>query len=345
MPKDNEKIPQFDPGPLKPSEPQGFAPHEMVVCEKCNRSNPPTRANCLYCAFPFAFDATATDLRRPSLRPMEDGELGYCNVVIPAAPVNYDVVAEVGSLLKLPNEPITKILGGTLPLPLTRIASFDEAKLIETRLQQLNISTFIIADRDLRVDEDRPVRVRAAEFSDDSLTLYQVTTDEHWEIPWADITLLVTARLTIKNLVSSERRASRGDTEIVDATETQTDEAVVEIYVHSRQSSFRIAANGFDFSCLGKRKQLLVNENFQQLLKLVLERAPSAKLDDSYKSARAALEQVWPTERRTESQGWRRAGLGKMTFGSVTQVSNDKQFSRYSRFRHYLLQHPQLYEA
>jgi hypothetical protein len=89
----------------------------------------------------------------------------------------------------------------------------------------------------------------------------------------------------------------------------------------------------------------LANDNFKALIQVILDHAPSAVLDDTYKFARHTLDLVWPSEKRTESQGWRRERLGKITFGALTEVSNERQFSRYSRLRHYLRQHPEQHET
>jgi len=53
LPKDNENIPFFGDERLMPSEPQGFAPDQMVRCEECLRANLPTRPSRLYCAAPL----------------------------------------------------------------------------------------------------------------------------------------------------------------------------------------------------------------------------------------------------------------------------------------------------
>jgi hypothetical protein len=337
LPKDNENVPLFDPGPLKPSEPEGFTPDQMIVCKKCNRRSPPTRANCIYCATPFAFEVNAAELRKPILQTVEPGEPGYSNIVTPGASTEADTKG-VAALLKLGNEQVCKILTSDLPLPIARVSSLDEARLIESRLNDLRVSTFIVADNDLRVEELPSLRVRAAEFDEARLACFQVTTNQSWTIPWTSLRLLVKGRMTVKSLASTERKASGKENEIVDTSETQTDEAVVEIYAAGHQSSFRIAASSFDFSCLGKEKSLLANENFENFLQLMLKRAPSATLDDSYKQVRQLLELVWPLEKRTESKGWRRERIGRVTYGAITQVNNQLQFARYSRLRDYLYQ-------
>jgi hypothetical protein len=337
LPKDNEKIHQFDSGPVTPSEVRAFSPDQMVKCSACDRSNPPTRANCLYCGAPLTLAEQISPPPKLNLRPLEPGEVGFNTVLIPGD----DLVemSAAASFLKLPEDSLQTILHARLPLPVARTASYDEAKLVEATLQQINLRSLIISDSDLKVEESPPTRVRAAQISETEIVLYQVTSEEKWRVQWSNLKLLLIGRLTTKRLVSKERRASGGENEIIDASETQSDESVVDLYDNENSRSFRVAANSFDFSCLGNRKGLIANENFERLVSLILERAPSAKLDKSYKSVRQALEFVWPGERQSHSTGWRREGLGKVTLGAIIETSNERQFSRYSRLRWYLDQH------
>jgi hypothetical protein len=268
---------------------------------------------------------------------LEPGESGYTNILQPAGSTT-EAASEAGLLLRLPEESLNQILNDGLPVPLAWTASVDEARLIEARLEQLGIHSFIVSDVDLRLEQFPPLRIRAAQFSEAGVVLHQVTTNAHWEQTWSTLVLIVEARLTVKRVASKERKTSTRENRVLDASETQTDEAVLDIYATGNDSCFRIAANSFDFSCLGQRKALLVNENFKQLVQLIKEHAAQISIDDTYRSVRRSLELVWPSERRTESRGWRRERLGKLTFGAVTEVSNETQFSRYSRLRHFVQQ-------
>jgi hypothetical protein len=120
---------------------------------------------------------------------------------------------------------------------------------------------------------------------------------------------------------------------------------MIDLYSQGSQSSFRIASHSFDFSCLKEKKGLLATDNFSCLVKVIAENARAATLDDSYKSVRQFLESVWPSERQTESAGWRRERFGRYTIGSKMELNNDKQFTRYSRLRNYLQINRRLYET
>jgi hypothetical protein len=148
--------------------------------------------------------------------------------------------------------------------------------------------------------------------------------------------LLVVGRLVIKRVELKERKGKRAENTIMDTSEFVTDETVVDFYTRQQAMPYRIAANGFDFSCLGASKGLLAAENISRLLQLFRERASQLEFNDSFNSMRKVLEPVWPSAQQNEASGWRRERPGKYSIGSVMELNNENQFSRYSRLRHYL---------
>jgi hypothetical protein len=132
-----------------------------------------------------------------------------------------------------------------------------------------------------------------------------------------------------------EQKRARAENRILDSSEFVTDETVIDFYTRNQSTPYRIAATSFDFSCLGESKSLLARENIASLVKLFRDRAPQAEYDDSFNSVRKALEIVWPSEQQIETTGWRRDRPGKVSIGSVTELSNEVQFLRYSRVRYH----------
>jgi hypothetical protein len=110
---------------------------------------------------------------------------------------------------------------------------------------------------------------------------------------------------------------------------------VVDLYTRKEATPYRLAANSFDFSCLGDSKGLLAGENLACLLQCLREHCPHAQYDESFNSVRKALEPVWPMEQQNESSGWRRERPGKYSIGTVTELNNEMQFLRYSRLRYH----------
>jgi hypothetical protein len=349
LPKDNENMP-LDVGPLTPSEPQAFAPEQMVKCEKCQRSNPPTRVNCLYCGHQFAFDEKTATFQKPTLRPLEKWEQGYSNVFLPAqfdrsVSLVSKTLADVATLLKLAQPELQRILEAEVPLPLARAASEDEALLIERRLKDCGIPTLIVSDADLLLEESPPVRVRAADLDDEGMWAHQSGGGDSIHFFWKDLSVLVHGRLIVRCLEVQEQPVAGKENQILEANETYSDESVVDLYNREIETSLRITANSFDFSCLGDLKGLLAIENFKRLLLLLTERPTNVVADDSFRGVRQLLEPVWSSEKQTGSRGWRRSRPGKYTLGAVTEVSNEAQFTRYSRLRNHFYKYPHFYEA
>jgi hypothetical protein len=153
---------------------------------------------------------------------------------------------------------------------------------------------------------------------------------------WSDVILILPARLIETRLEIKERMTRKSEKEILDTSEFFRDEAVIDFYHTADSFTWRVNATGFDFSCLGKEKALVANENIGRLQRLIVERSVNARFDDSYQRLRNLLELAWSTQSEMQSSGWRRERPGKLTVGLATTKSNETQFTRYSRLRHYL---------
>lgn len=336
LPKDNENIPFFADEPLIPSEPQGFAPDQLVRCEECLRVNPPTRLGCLYCAALLPVSEKTADLIKPSLKPVEDSALGYNNIFLPqTVEVPDEALKEAAGLLKLDPNDLRRLTSSPMPMPLARTDTLDEAELIQRRLKAFAFDTRIVSDADLELREAPPIRLRSVSIDENGLTPKLIVESDESQIPWDQLFLLVTGRLSRKRVELQERKGARGENEIQDASQFFDDEAVVDLYSEDAKAKFRILGNGFDFSGL-RGKKLMVHENLSMLLDLIRCKAPRAEYDNTYNSCRQALEIVWPCGQHTESSGWRRQRFGKYTVGAVSESSNEDQFTRYSRLRYFL---------
>ena len=337
MPKDNENIPFL--GPVEPSEPQGFSAEQMIRCEECLRANPPTRVSCLYCVAPLPLTETSARLIKPVLRPPEKHQLGYNNILLPDDQAVADsVIAGAAALLKLSAENVRQVMSQNVPLPVARTASREESELVTERLRDLGLQCLTVSDDDLELSfSENPVRrVRSMMFDDVSLIIQQAGAAERTKVSWSDIRLILMGRLFETRLEITERMTRKTENEIIDTSEFFRDEDVIDFYTAEQSSTWRIGANGFDFSCLGREKALVVNENLGKLRALIIEKSANAQVDDSYARVRNLLELAWTTQPETQSSGWRRERPGKLSVGVSTIRSNETQFTRYSRLRYYL---------
>lgn len=344
MLKDNENVPLSilsSDGSDSTSGPQPFAHDEMVACEQCLRTNPPTRVNCIYCGTVLPFNEATVNLQKPTLRRLEKWELGYNNLLVPPADSSTGLaesdLLEATQILKLPPADLERILSSASPVPLARAASLDEALLVQRRLRDLRIETRIIADVDLGVSETGPIRVRSIELNQNGFRILQTPDSPVIEVAWPELILIVVGRLISNRVELKEQQTGRSENRILDSSEFFRDEAVLDFYAERQSGAFRIAANSFDFSCLGSRKRLVSGENLTALLDMFRERSPRAVVDNSYGSLRKVLDPVWPAEQQNESSGWRRERPGKYSIGSVNEKNNETQFMRYSLLRRFLL--------
>lgn len=342
LPKDNENV-SLDilttdgPGDATP---EPFTPEQMVRCDECLRANPPTRFSCLYCAAILPINEATVNLQKPALRPLEKWEHGYNTILLPF-PANFprelakETLRESADLLRLQAADLALILSLRLPLPLARAATIDEASLVERRLSNLGFNTRIVSDAELGTDTAAPIKVRALEIDDAQIFAFQTPEAPAIRIAWTDFVLFVVGRLTVKRVELKEQKGARLENRILDASEFTTDETAVDLYTREQTTPYRITANSFDFSCLGRNKGLLASDNISRLINVFRQHAPYAGFDDSFNSVRKALEPVWPSEQQNESSGWRRERPGKYSIGSVTELSNEMQFLRYSRLRYH----------
>lgn len=324
-------------GEVAPAGPRPFAPGEMVACERCVRANPPTRMNCLYCGAPLPVTEQSARLRRPALKKLEEWEAGF-NVILRTgarAVVSAEVLAEASALLRVEAGLLGECLGAGVELPLARAASREEADLIAGRLGSLGLAVEVLADEELLAGGG-PRRVRALELKEDALVGVGSPGEEPRPRGWPEVLLLVVGRVVRKRVEVEERREKSGrDGQVVDARELTTDEAVLDIYFEGAGGGegWRVSAEGFDYSCLGARKSLLARENFVTLVGLLRERAGRAALDEDYQRLRRLLSAAWPPAERDDTLGFRRERAGRYSTGAATVVSNEAQFTRYSRLR------------
>jgi hypothetical protein len=336
----------------------------MIRCDECLRANPPTRVQCLYCGVALPMTESAARLRKPVLRPPEKHQPAFSNILLPDQPeLSTDTLAEAAGLLKLSAESLQKIMAEKLPLPVAFTASRDESELVVHRLGDLGVKIVALGDDELGVSSVK--RVKGMTLAEDSLTFQHFSgwprratptneaapsddtvgvvlrdhpsagTTETIHVSWRDVVLIVTGRLFVKRMEIQERKTRRPENEIVQSSEFFSDEAVLDLYTSTDAHTWRVSANGFDFSCLGGKKALIANENISRLQTELMDHAPQAKLDDSYRRLRHTLDLVWTAQQETQSSGWRRERPGKLSIGVATINSNESQFTRYSRLVRY----------
>lgn len=312
-----------------------FKPEEMIACPKCGRTSPPTRAKCFYCGTQLPLDKVSA--RQINFRKLENWEKGY-NLVGKAAASNPSAseTNEIAKLLKIETEDAEKILTSGKTVPLARFESVAEAEAVAKNLAKFQIETIIVADEDLKLEISNR-RLRRIEFSADRLTFVLFNNDEIVKIKLDDVNLIIAGTIFERRIASTEKYERKKENKILETSEISRDESLVDIYTNEDFTGFRIAAAGFDFSCLGADKKLLARENIKILVEKLRALSPAAVFDADYQKIRPALGAVWAVEQKREAGGLRKKGLGKLNLESVAIVSNEDQFTKYSRLQRKLL--------
>jgi len=243
-------------------------------------------------------------------------------------------LAEAARLLRLSVGDLNRIVGVSQQMPLARASTLEEADLVREKLRGLGIQSITVPKKDLQLGAAAK-RIRALDFTEDSLTVILAGSGGKISARWEEVTLIVAGRLFLSR-VEVEENKRRRRLQLVNKREFSSDESVLDIYTTLDKVNWRIIANNFDFSCLGSAKAAIAFENFSALVALLRQCATNARYDDSYTQLRQALASVWPLEQQVRKDEGRRGSARKFDVATVTTTDNEPQFTRYSRLRHCL---------
>lgn len=328
---DSQEASRFDPSIQ--TENIAYSPDKLLACDSCGRQNPPNRVNCLYCGREMAIQAADLVNAKAVIRSLEPWESGYNLVVRSAHGASPEDVASV-----LPDGPIDldAIIKSNVPLPIARVESLRLAEILVEKFDGFGLRCSIISDADLAAERP-PVRLSGIQINEGHFELIDFNTRSVTRVPFGELALIVPGQLSQTRTEMLEKRRRKAEAKVIDETATSADEAVLDMYTRTDRNGFRAYLAGFDFSCLGDRKGLLAGENMRRLAILLADAAPNAQVIDDYADIRHLLGGIWVVESRTDPQGLKRSGFGKVEFGKVATTSNLQQFTKYSRLQWHLL--------
>jgi hypothetical protein len=335
---------------------------ELVACPKCARNNNPLRQNCIYCGAPLpvveeitpqmiAARASKTQeaASKNDLDPLsqisshlQQNLLGYNVVMMPINDRYEGAVEALTAITSFTDIEARQLLEFTFPMPLVRLQYEIEAKAAVVQLQSAGLRMIVVSDEKLQ--PATPNR-RAKRLSIDGNNIsvnFETSNEPAHTVSSSDIRLIVEGKIRYRQMQSTEQNKGFGkfERELTDAVEFVDEQPVIDIYTSSLDTSFRVRAEAFDYSCLGSNMRLTTIENYRRLLSLLRDSAQSAKYDADFKQCMKLLEMVWPSMSRNESLGLRRAQLltaGKITTRSARHIDNEMQFNRYSRLRYHFM--------
>lgn len=316
------------------SEDIGYDPADLTRCPQCERPNAPNRAKCMYCAaeLPLSGDgrrSAKADLRRP-----ESWENGFNIIYLPTLGDGLSAdIAGAAKHLGIEEETLLAIADSQVPLPAARFGSIVDAELVLERISETGVSAMIIADAELRADVP-PKRLRGLEIGDTQLSFKLFNTPESVTAEISNVRTIVKGVVRTTKSETREKRKKK-EMSVVDSAETFADDVVADIYLSGEREGFRVSTIGFDFSMLGGEKEMFAGVNMERLLAKLRSLCPNTAFIDDHADVSPLLDAVWEADLRTDSR-MERSLLGGIGFSRVTSTSNIGQFTKYSRFRHYL---------
>ncbi len=309
---------------------RAFAANELVACKSCSRTNPPTRARCLYCGAALETAAeVATVASANKVHETESADVFHV-VVISAGGEGHEQTGEIARIVNLAPAELNLLLNARCA-PLFSTDSAQSAQDIADKLRAAGIESAAITDVHLKIGTS-PKQIAALTIDDHALTATIRRNGERASVPWTELALIVAGRLYF---TTAEIEQKRGKSKhVLDERQLTTDEAVLDIYVRGDDCGWRISAGSFDFSCLGSRKGITAFENFASLVDMLRSRAGDAVFDDRYVKLRLALNKVWPVAPQAKTTERRRTATREINATS-TLTDNELQFTRYSRMLRY----------
>lgn len=308
--------------PLR-SEEIGFSQGQMVACKRCGKANPPNREVCLYCGIGLGGRNAKLDIRK-----LETWENGF-NVVVDASDADIDRAAgSLASMLGMERDALKSILTAGKKIPLSRVGSESQALGVSEKLEGFGIKTMIVPDASLQPTVP-PTRLRTLSFDGGVLRL------EHFNLGNVeslerDELILIVPGVILEGRTESVEKRKRSESKVLHETETSSDQPVIDIYAKSDPVGWRIPAAGFDFSCLGPEKSLIVAQNMKRLISKLVEFAPDATRVDEYERVHSILEYTWPSESRKDIQP---RSAARKEVSNVFITNNLIQFTKYSRLQ------------
>jgi len=301
---------------------------EVINCPDCSRRTPAARGACIYCG---AILPEIEITKAPPQRNLETFERAFNAVMLPTGPMSDDwAEAALASAFDLEAADARMMIAAHKPLPLARCHNSQEAEMITSLIRNCGLKSTVIADDDLRLDSEL-TRARRIAANGDELQINH--TSGVMNMAASEIKLLMIGMLRNTRTDFTEARTSlrAQASNVLDTAEFRSDEVLIDVYTSSLERSFRVRADGFDYSALVRPLAFRAEENFRALVRALRESAPQAVSDDDFSRIRRLLSRAWPERSRTESQGLQRTSLIKSAAKSSVTSDNRDQFERYSR--------------
>jgi hypothetical protein len=330
----NEKLNAIRELPVTADDIQ-FRPEEMAVCRACSRDNPPNRFSCLYCGAGLESSQIRTDLAQINFQRPELWEDGFSVIYTGRGNVSSEEANKTAELLRIETETLFRLTGVGAPVPIAHLKSLPDAELLASRLTEIGLDCAITGD-DLLTPQIPPTRIRSIGFFDEGIILEDFNTANKIAISASERVLFVAGSI-FKTRSETAGKRSKKTVKITEASESSSDEVVLDIYPPSDVLGFRIRSSGFDFSCLGEQMRRIASENMVALVDKLTGVFPNRILINEYRAAYPLLDSVWPVDQGNKSSEVTGGLFGGVRIQRTTISDNTAQFTRFSRLqRHFV---------
>ena len=302
---------------------------DVMNCPRCRRRTAAARGTCIYCGETLPISKLTS---APPQRNLDAGEHAFNTILEPPrAAASEAAITALASALKLEATDATEMLAADKRLPIARSQTRQEAEMIAALVRGCGLAAFVVADEELAIKQEL-ARARRITISDGEMSIHHS----------AGVLTITTS--AIKLIVVGSLRQSRVDyseglsgmrtqsATVLDTAEFRSDETLLDVYGDSLEQSFRLRADGFDYSGLVKPLSFRAELNFQTAMRVLAEAAPQAVVDKDFPRVRRLLSRAWPERTHNEARGLKRTGIAyrPVALASVTTDNRD-QFERYSR--------------
>jgi hypothetical protein len=311
------------------SESENTLSQDVVNCPRCARRTPAARATCLYCGETLPVTKIAS---APQQRVIDSAELAFNTILEPvsvAAPGRAESL--LAAALKVEPQQARAFIESRKPLPLARSQTSQEAEMIAELVRQCGLAARVVADEEMELHGER-IQARRINRAADGIEVQH--REDAFALASSEIKLMVIGMLRNTRVDFTEAlprmRAQSGT--VLDTAEFFSEETLLDVYTSDLGRSFRIKADAFDYSGIVQPLSFRAEVNFGSLIDELRAIAPAAMIDRDFAKVGGLFARAWPERSRTESGGFKRAGLGLRSVSKSSVIKDNRdQFDRYSR--------------
>jgi hypothetical protein len=282
----------------------------------------------MYCGATLSVNKIET---APAQRVLESYERAFNTVIEPElSRVDENTVARFAAALQIDLPEAQSYVAANKRLPVARCQNQQEAELIAALIRTCGLGCTVIPDEHFRLDWEL-IRARKIVVVGDNLSVRY--SGGEVVVPLPEIKLMVLGALRNTQVHFAETASLVKDSgNLLDTSEYRSDEVMLDVYTSNLNNSFRIKADGFDYSGLIWPLAFRVELNFQAAVQGLRSDARNAAFDADFPRIRSLLSRCWPERSRTEAKGLKRGGLGIKAVKQSSVISDNRdQFDRYSR--------------